>query len=457
MKNKNKLYNQYNKPLVSDESSNFTDNLSPEIQALIETRLNSAIDDLREKNRDDLKELNKAHTRKWKWITFISCTITVITFFYAPKEIYSWIKETVAKELTVPEIEKSAKKMIQEKMIEFVDNKMEPLNTQANKLKTSAEKVQDKLLSMETNLKKEQKNLTHQLEIYKLSLAAKAGSRKAYNKLLEEQKTNPSDLLNYSIKNIELFYDADRSELSYKKVVSKETMKDPGYSTDELVYFLKNSNVLSLAAINSLGDLKSKSTIKELCDIALNSNNLRLATRATKYIEEITEEKIRPLDFDSVEIFWNNNKNNIEYLGDYDGYFNFIQQSPGKTISTHNIELFISELDKTISTDPNAYASKCLKANLLLYLNKIEAAKKIIKEVLEKKRDYRWALVYNAATKIKESKLDDAIKIINNSFDKYPLAELENEIRSNSLFKPIVTDKRIKWPSLKIKNNHNLY
>ena len=67
MEKKTMLYDHSGQPLPSTDGGE-KGNLPPGVQALIETRINSAIDDLRERNRDDLKDLSRDHAKKWRFL-----------------------------------------------------------------------------------------------------------------------------------------------------------------------------------------------------------------------------------------------------------------------------------------------------------------------------------------------------------------------------------------------------
>ena len=92
---KTPLYDHLGNPINNEDA--VEDGMTPGVQALIETRINSAVDDLREKNREDLKELVRENTRKWQYLTIISSLITIVTLFYAPEKIISWTGDLIDK------------------------------------------------------------------------------------------------------------------------------------------------------------------------------------------------------------------------------------------------------------------------------------------------------------------------------------------------------------------------
>lgn len=437
---------------VKKGKENFDQNLPAGVQALIETRVNSEAAKLRELNRNDLKDLARKSRKPWIIITAIWFVFSIVMWLYAPDKIISWIENQVAEKLTVPQITKSADRIIKSKATEFIDEKMKPLNEQADVLENKIQKLQNEMAIKQASLEQQQNSITNQLHIMQLAIAAKAGSRKAYNNLLEldETESDFKDVIDASLKEIELYYDADRGQLSFIVLVREETMKDPGYSVDEVIFILREQPDLGEAAVNTLSKLKSKATVNELCRLIEKTEDLRVAARATRAIEVITGEKIRPLDFDKVEKWWQENYINSAYLGNYDGYCYVAKKMQEKPISHAKLEEFILKLDETIPSDENALNSYCLKAGFLAILGRIGGAKALIEIVKKKKSDFRWLNVWDAAIKIRENEIDSAVDIINKAFNKSPTQDVANTIRYWNIFDPIETDDRIKWPKVDI-------
>ena len=455
MDKKKRILDQSGQPIHTNEDEGET-NLPPGIQALIETRINSAIDDLREHNRDDLKDLAREHSHKWRYLTYItsivaiiSLAITIITFFYAPDKVISWVGEQIDTKLTEPMLQESADRLIDSKMAKYVSDKMEPLDRRATELKLSIDEMNTTIAKKQAMLENQQKKLSGQLHIRELAIAAKAGSREAYTALLDMRgkEVDTSDLLTASIKEIELFYDADRNQLSFPALVKTETFKDPGFASDEVIFILRNNPKLVEAAINTLSKLKSETSMAELCRIVNSSNDLRVAARATRAIEKITSEKIRPLEFDKVQHWWQKNKDNKVYLGDYDGYCEVAEKMWQPPVTRNSLSEFINSLSKTIDSDPNALHSMCLKAGFLVMIGESAQAKDLLDEVRKIKSDYYWLYVWEAALKIKQGDLDSAIKSVNSAFSKSPTSDIERTLRHWNIFDTIKDNPKVDWPS----------
>ena len=328
--------------------------LPPGVQALIETRINSAIDNLRERNRYDLKELSRDHIRKWRFLAITSSIITLITIFYAPDKILNIISNQIDKRLTEPMLISSADRLIESKMNSYVSEKLAPLMDRATKLESTIDGMDRQISEKQLLLEEKQNTLQKQLRIQELAISSKAGSRKAYIDLLALSKdpNNGNDLINASLKEIELFYDVDRKQLSYEHLVKAETMKDPGYSVDEVIFIMRNNKDLTEAAINTLSQLKSKAVIAELCQVVFDSDDLHVVNRATRAIQILSGEEIHPLDFEKVKQWWSLNKDNKEFNGNYDGYCEVIKMLHNHPIMTGEFDTLLKSLSSTIEKRP---------------------------------------------------------------------------------------------------------
>lgn len=230
-----------------------------------------------------------------------------------------------------------------------MDGRLHPLRDKAVYIEKSVDNVRKDIESQQLEIKNKQDKLSNQLKITELSIDAKAGSRESYNSLLSMAKneTEHTNLLKASLKEIELFFDADRGQLLFPILVKKSTMKAPGYSVDEVVHILRTEPDLTEPAINVLSNLKSKASVKELCVFIEKTDNLRAAARATRALEEITGERFRPLEFEKVTNWWTENSANKIYSGSYDGYLSVVQDMWRGPIDPQRLERFVKQLTVT--------------------------------------------------------------------------------------------------------------
>lgn len=395
MSDSTRLYDHAGRPLRQSRDD-AAENLPAGVQALIESRMNSAIADMREHNRDDLQDLARDHGRKWRHLALLTTAfgligsgIAIITTFYAPEKIGKWVNSQVDLKLTEPLIKESADRVIANKISDYVDERLYPLRDKAVYIEKSVDNVRKDIENKQTEIENKQELLPNQLKITELSIDAKAGSRESYNSLLSMAKneTEHSNLLKASLKEIELFFDADRGQISFPILIKKSTMKAPGYSVDEVVHILRTKPDLAEPAINVLSNLNSKASVKEICVFINKTDNLRAAARATRALEVITGERFRPLEFEKVTNWWTENSVNKIYSGSYEGYLSVVQDMWRGPIDPQRLERFVKQLTVTCESDPDALHSHCLKAGFLLILGQDEEANKILEEVQKKNEE----------------------------------------------------------------------
>ncbi|MFA7053674.1 MAG: hypothetical protein WC328_11700, partial [Kiritimatiellia bacterium] len=384
--------------------------IQPSVQALIESRLNAAIADIREHNRDDLQDIAREHVKKWRHIAVISWCFSaamaifgIITWFIAPQQVASWIGQQVDRKLTEPMIKESADRVINDKMTLYVTTKLQPINQQSEKLSRRIEKTETEIAAKQAILSSQQARLGDQLGIAELAVSAKAGSRNAYETLLQNASHNQSnDFLRASMRDLEFFYDSLWSQDRYVILVQADTMADPGYSSDEMAYqIIAGPDYCEEAAINSLGRTKPKATVGALCARAKETKNLHAASRAIWALQEITGEKFRPLAFESVDAWWQRNQTNAVYCGNYTAYCGVVKSMYQPPWSSQQLEQYIGQLNATIETDPDALHARCLKAGFLIMLGRSAEAQPILDEVRKKRADYYWLYLWDAAASLK--------------------------------------------------------
>jgi tetratricopeptide (TPR) repeat protein len=152
-------------------------------------------------------------------------------------------------------------------------------------------------------------------------------------------------------------------------------------------------------------------------------------------------------EFDKVQYWWENHKDNKEYLGDYDGYCEVLKRMKQRPIKSNSLSEFIGSLSKTIDSDPNALHSMCLRAGFLAMMGDLTAANDLLDRVRTLKSDYYWLYVWEAALKIKQGDLDSAIRSVNSAFEKSPTSDVEGNVRFWTVFDPIKDSPKVAWPS----------
>jgi hypothetical protein len=146
-------------PPKDDETEN---SLPPGVQALVEVRLNSAVDTLRENNRVDLKLLADQWGGKWKKLAFISFVVNLGLLFVAP----AWIGKQIDEKLTEPMVRDRAERVIQDKMATFVSKSLEPVSQQANQLKGAIDEMTATIARKHMMFEDQQKRLSSQFDTF---------------------------------------------------------------------------------------------------------------------------------------------------------------------------------------------------------------------------------------------------------------------------------------------------
>jgi hypothetical protein len=432
------------------------------VQALIETRVNAGVSAIREHNRDDLQDLARDQTRKWRWVAWItiayaliSTAINAFLVFYAPRDAVKWIGEQIDRKLTEPMLQKSADRLLETKMGDYVSTRLEPLRRQASDLAMVISNAVSAVNTRQEELASQQGMLAGELRIQELAIAAKAGSRTAFTELQQMQSTTNlfPDLISACAKDVELFYDADRYQDGYQILIKAETLNDPGFASDEIVYSMMNGpDYCEEGAINTLGKRKAKAAVREICRKAAQTRSLRAAARTTWTLEEITGEKFRPLAFEHVQKWWDRNQTNTAYCGDYSGYTEVVREMWRPPVTAEKLARFVDELRGTIDTDPQALHSRCLSAGFLFILNRDDEARALLDEVRKSQGDYYWLYVWDAAGHVKTNGVETAVGLLNKAFTKSPTKDVEETIRYWNIFNPIEGSTNVAWPSKKTPN-----
>jgi hypothetical protein len=147
---------------IPPEDNGIGDSLPPGVQALIEVRLNSALDILRENNRVELKRLADQWGGNWKKLALTSSAINVILLFVAP----AWIGKQIDEKLTEPMVRDRAERVIQDKMATFVSKRLDPVSQQASQLKVAIDEMTATIATRQMTVEDQQKKLSSQFDTF---------------------------------------------------------------------------------------------------------------------------------------------------------------------------------------------------------------------------------------------------------------------------------------------------
>jgi hypothetical protein len=326
------LYDESGQPLPSDDGTGVS-SLPPGVEALIETRINSAIDNLREHNNDDLQDLARDHARKWRWLAFVSSAVALVTIFYAPQQVVTWIGTKIDQELTEPMLRNSADRLMESKMTKFVSDKLAPLNQQAEHLKTTIDEINAVIVNKQTMIEDQQNKLSSQInelttraqeslskiestnEFTTLVTKAQNDDRSAFDQILliYHAKGPFQDIAVRIVEEIALDFSREVQEFPFPSVKWERIGIDPNVATlEELkVHFGNVARAFQPAYLNDMWrqDRFTKAErLQFLYDVIGTTNSLRDLEAACLLMN--TEARIGKifLDAKAYQKWWEQNK-----------------------------------------------------------------------------------------------------------------------------------------------------
>lgn len=414
-------------------------NLPPGVQALIETRITAAVEDLKEDNRKEIRELNYQHTRRWRIIAFSSVAFAIVSWFIAPQQIRKWAKDFVQQRMTAPELKKAADAAIASQMGEYVKGQLEALKRDID--------------TKQKQLADDQAILREQVEVQELVTAAKTGGTTAYQQIVAKSET-PGATRNSAtaaLHEVEIYYDLDAAQIFYPMRVDVVSNQDPGWSLEELLFDLRkpeNEAVDRIAIINTIGQLSrsipnGQNALFELYARLATEKDLRVRARLVWAINIITKQQFRPLDFGACEGWWKLHKDQEAYAQVYTEFFR-VFESPKPTV-----EAVIPACDPVIQKDPRALFVRSVKATALVQIGRLEDAEKEVSEAEKIAGDYRWMLYAKARLGLKQGKTKEAIDALNAALRKSP--GLEKVIKAETEFASLIANPELHFPSQSAK------
>ena len=411
-------------------------NLPPGVQALVETRINAAIEQLREDNRDELKKLIEKHTRKWQAAAALLFVLNLASWFIAPHQIRKWAKDYVQQRMTAPELKRAADAAISSQMGDYVRSQLDPLREDISQ-------KQDQLSAA-------QAAITRQVRIQQLAIAAKAGGLSEYEDLKQaaDSQSQDTSAAKATLKEVELYYDADRAQLSYRALVDSVSHQDPGWSYEEMLMKLESHDPSYREAATNViaqigGSNKSQGIVEDLVDALKKEANLRVIARITRAITLITKVEFKPLDRQAIFDWWQLHDKDPAYQSPYGGFRKALPLLDSAD-SAEEKRKVISSLDETIKNDPNAVYTRALKLRYLIAFGDFGAADNEVTEIEKHQGDFRWALLWKSLLLYGETKPDEAVTAINTAFNRSP--ELAEFAKGDPAFAGLLQNPKIVWP-----------
>lgn len=410
-------------------------NLPAGVQALIETRITAAVEDLREDNRKEIKALNYEHTRRWRIIAISSVVFAIVSWFIAPQQIRKWAKDYVEKRMTAPELKKAADTAIASQMGEYVKGQLEALKRDID-LK-------------QKQLADDQATLREQVKVQELVTAAKTGDSTAYEQIVAKSQAagDAQASATAALHEVEIYYDFDAAQIFYPKRVDAVSQQDPGWSIEELIFDLRKEEMdvpTRIGIINTIGDAGTSApnagnALSVLYSRLDAETDLRVRARLVWAINHITKQQFRPLDFKAASDWWHLHHQDRVYSVSYLEFLSELEKPQP------NSEKLVEVCGRVIEKDTRAMFARSYKAIALVDLGRIDDAEKEVLEAEKLVGDYRWMLYARARVCIKQGKTEETINALNAMMRKSP--GLEKLVKSDASFTSIIRDAKLSFPS----------
>ena len=167
--------------------------------------------------------------------------------------------------------------------------------------------VQDK----QQQLERAQISINGQVHVQQLAIASKAGGLAEFVELkkLSESGVETANAQT-ALKEVELYFDTDRGQLSHPTLVDPISKQSPGFAYEELLSDLENKDPsMREAAVNVIAQVSrpsgaSKGIVQELITALQTESNLRVIARISRAVSIISKEEFKPLDRDGNLAWW---------------------------------------------------------------------------------------------------------------------------------------------------------
>ena len=290
--------------------------------------------------------------------------------------------------MTAPELKKAADEAIRTQMADYVRSQIEPVKRD----------VQDK----QQQLERAQISINGQVHVQQLAIASKAGGLAEFVELkkLSESGVETANAQT-ALKEVELYFDTDRGQLSHPTLVDPISKQSPGFAYEELLSDLENKDPsMREAAVNVIAQVSrpsgaSKGIVQELITALQNESNLRVIARISRAVSIISKEEFKPLDRDGILAWWRLHEHDSLYQSPYGGYRRALPFL-GKNGNSNDVPKSVTLLDETLKLDPDALYTRALKMRCLIAQNDLPTAENELAELEKRAGDFRWGLLWKS-------------------------------------------------------------
>ena len=434
-------------PLTGAPATSDNSGVPDAIQALVEVRLKTELDRMKEANTAELKVLARTHENKWRFVALLSVAFGLFSWFVAPQQIQGWIKEAVQQKMSEPMIRDAVDVAMREKAGVYIDEKLTPLREQTDALVAKIAQLDTDISKKQNQLQTDQDLIRRQVRLPQLATDAKAGNLDAFNELRDMAQGTDSlaPSAQAALQDIELYFDLDRAQIFFINWVDRVSRQDPGWSVEELLLELKRQDPQERAAVvNSLSGLvANSSTIAQyLYEVLQSEVNLRVVARLTRALALATKQEFRPLDIAAVDAWWTLHKKDPRFQSPYGPFFEAQALLSKPNIDSQKV---LDLLNQTINAQRNAVFARSQKAGLLILAGKLNEAQQELEEISKQRPDFRWLLFWRSLLSLKQGKEDEAVMSLNAALARSPA--LEENAKLIPEFSDLLTNPKVALPS----------
>ena len=291
-------------------------NLPPGVQALVEGRINGAIDRLRDHNDSDLRHLARDHAKKWMILTVISWVFTFATLVIAPTQIPKWIRQYVQDHMTKPKMEEIADEAIRTKMGAYVDKKLHRVEKSADAALVNVSTLTNQVAVVSSDLasaRSDFDNMSGDILALRQFFNARRGDRGTYFGLLASAKKPDSDLASALLRDVQEFYRDFKNETQGKQpgrwgqqVVHVKPLEYYKSAAERIRVQLAHKDPYQRRAeVNETARRGMKYFVEDLVGVVADDPNVLVANRAVSSIESLTGQSFGDVPpWDDVSAWW---------------------------------------------------------------------------------------------------------------------------------------------------------
>lgn len=153
------------------------------VESIVEARLTAAVSDLRDKNQSQFQDIDR-EIRKRNRIWHIFYTVLTAGLGFSLVTVWNWIPGYVRDQFFEPKVTHTVDRVIQEKSEDYVNNKLQPLDTKIDATGVKLEKKLREISEITASARKTTEELKQIVEFQTLVLKVNADDRKAFNELI---------------------------------------------------------------------------------------------------------------------------------------------------------------------------------------------------------------------------------------------------------------------------------